>query len=386
MAILIRLANFSQICNIKGNTKLCYYSFFNSIMKVIIFAGGHGLRMWPISRKNSPKQFEQMFDGKSTLQLMIERVGKLTSLENVYISTNKNFEGIIKKQVPEVPSENIIYEPEKRDLAPAVGYSMVKLKSKGLSGPVTILWSDHLINDTEKFIEALKTGEELINDDPDRFIFTGEIPRFANSNLGWINVGEVVTNINDIEVRKFEGWTYRPSISLCNELFESGKAVWNTGYFVTSIDFVIEMYKEHMPEMLSQLEEMTADPSKLDEMYPKLESISFDDAIIVKARKDQALVTKVDMGWSDPGSLYALKEALVVNTDENFVKGRAIAFDTKDSMVYNQNDSQLVTTIGLDGFLVINTGDTILVCHKDRVPDIKALLKKVEEEGYEEYL
>jgi mannose-1-phosphate guanylyltransferase len=355
-------------------------------MKVIIYAGGHGLRMWPISRKNSPKQFEQMFNGRSTLQMMVERVEEIVGIENIFISTNNSFKELIKKQIPKLPKENVIYEPAKRDLAPAVGLSMMKFNKLGIDEPVAILWSDHLIKDNPEFQKALKVGEKLIIENPNRFVFTGEIPRFANNNIGWINIGGVLKNVDGLDVYNFEGWTYRPAIELCNCLFDSGKAIWNTGYFVTSVKFVIDRYKQHLPEMAEKLEEIIENPELMDEIYPTLESISFDDGIVVKTNKNQAVVLKVDMGWSDPGSLYALKEALVSNTDDNFVKGRAITLDNKDSMVYNQNDAQLVTTIGLDGFVVVNTGDTILVCHKDRIQDIKELLKMVEEEGYDEYL
>ena len=134
-------------------------------------------------------------------------------------------------------------------------------------------------------------------------------------------------NVDGLDVYNFEGWTYRPAIELCNSLFDSGKAIWNTGYFVTSVKFVIERYRQHLPEMAEKLEEIIENPELMDEIYPTLESISFDDGIVVKTNKNQAVVLKVDMGWSDPGSLYALKEALVSNTDDNFVKGRAITLD-----------------------------------------------------------
>lgn len=355
-------------------------------MKIIIFAGGHGLRMWPISRKNSPKQFEKMFDGKSTLQLMVERVEKIHGLENIYISTNSSYKEIIQEQLPKLPEQNIIYEPVKRDLAAAVGLSFMKLKSMGINEPVAILWSDHLIANTEEFEKALKIGEDLIKMDPDRFVFTGETPRFANNNIGWIQIGGELIKGRGLQIFDFTGWSYRPSLDLCNIMFKSGKALWNTGYFISSIDFVIDLYKEHMPTMYDQLVKIAQNQDLIDEIYPQLESISFDDAIVVKTKPGQAVVVKTDMGWSDPGSLYALKEALVSNTDDNFVKGRAVAFECKDSMIYNQNDGQLVATIGLGGFIVVNTGDTILVCHKDRVSDIKALLSEMEKEGYEDLL
>lgn len=355
-------------------------------MKVIIFAGGHGLRMWPISRKNSPKQFEKMFDGKSTLQLMVERVKRIYSLEDIFISTNKSYKEIIEEQIPDISPKNVIYEPAKRDLAAAVGLCFLKLQKQNIQEPVAILWSDHLIENVKEFEKALKIGESLIKEDPHRFIFTGEEPRFANNNIGWIETGEEREEHEGTKVYDFNGWSYRPALNLCNEMFKSGKALWNTGYFVTSVDFVVELYKEHMPSMYTSLVKISENPELLETVYPTLESISFDDAIVVKTKRDQALVTRTCMGWSDPGSLYALKEALVSNHDENFKKGRVVAFECKDSMIYNQNDGQLIATIGLDGFIVINTGDTLLVCHKDKVAEIKKLISRMEEEGYSEYL
>lgn len=355
-------------------------------MKLIIFAGGHGTRLWPLSRKNSPKQFEQIFDGKSTLQLMIDRVKTTFGVENIYIATGSAFKDIIEGQLPEIPKENIIYEPAKRDLAAAVGLNFLTLKQRGVTGPVAILWSDHLIENVSEFQNALKTGEQLIKENPNRFVFNGEIPRFANNNLGWINIGDTIENKNGFDIHSFTGWTYRPDVELCNQLFESQKAVWNTGYFVTSIDFVTQLYAQHMPEMYSHLQNIVANPQKLESIYPTLEAIHFDEAIVEKAQPDQAVVLTFNIGWSDPGTLYALKEALVDNKEDNYIYGKAITDNTTDSMIFNQQDDKLVATIGLDGFVVVNTKDAVFVCHKDNVREITILLKKMEESGHSKHL
>lgn len=355
-------------------------------MKIIIFAGGHGTRLWPLSRKNSPKQFEKMFNGKSTLQLMVDRVKAIVGVENVYISTGSAFKEIIESQLSELPKENIIYEPAKRDLAAAVGLSFLTLKQRGVNEPVAILWSDHLVENLSEFQNALRTGEQLINENPNRFVFNGEIPRFANNNLGWISIGDTLENKNGFDVHSFEGWIYRPDVELCNQLFESKKAVWNTGYFVTSVDFVTSLYQQHMPEMYEQLQQVVSSPELIETIYPTLESIHFDEAIVQKSRPDQAVVLTFDIGWSDPGTLYALKEALVKDKKDNYLHGQVVAEDTTDSMVYNQQQGKLIATIGLDGFVVVNTEDTVFVCHKDKVREITSLLKKIEQEGYSEYL
>lgn len=355
-------------------------------MKILIFAGGHGTRLWPLSRKNSPKQFEKMFDGKSTLQLLVDRVKDDFGAENIFISTGEVFKDIILDQLPDIPEENIISEPAKRDLAAAVGLSFATLKQRGVTGAVSILWSDSLVENVSEFQNALRTGEELINSNPNRFTFIGEIPRFANNNLGWITIGETLETRNGIDVHSFEGWVYRPETKECNRLFNSKKAVWNTGYFTTSVDFVVNLYKKHMPDMYTALEKMAGDKDHLESHYAELEAISFDEAIVEKAKPEEAVVLTFDIGWSDPGTLYALKEALAESPESNHVVGKVVEMETKDSLIYNQDPDKLVTAIGLDGFVVVNTKDALIVCPKDKVREITKLLKKVEEEGLEEYL
>jgi len=355
-------------------------------MKIILFAGGAGTRLWPLSRKNSPKQFEKMFDGKSTIQMMFNRIRKKYDPSDIYISTNRKYSSIIQKQLSELPVENIIVEPEKRDLAPALGYSFMRLKASGYTGPVAIIWSDGLIEDDTDFVNALQVAEELIIEKEDRFIYFGEKPRFANENLGWITIGNEIENRKGVSVCSFKNWIYRPPLEECKKLFAEGKSLFNLGYFVTSIDFVLELYQKNMPKMYSKLEEIIRNPDKLDSIYPTLESISFDDAILVKTTPDQAVVLGLDIGWSDPGTHYALKEALQKSKKDNVTKGEVIVHETEDSLVYNTEKDKVVATIGLNEFIIVNTEDALLVCHKDQIPKIKDLLQKFEGTKLEKYL
>lgn len=358
-------------------------------MKIVIFAGGAGTRLWPLSRKKLPKQFKKIFDGKSTLQMAVERIEKTFGTNNIYISTNEGYVSLVKDQVPQVPASNIVGEPVKRDLAAAIGYNFIRLRKKGYHGPVAILWADHLMKNVSDFIDVLRKGELLINENPRRFVFIGERPRYAENNLGWIHLGGKNPDGSFI----YKDWIYKPSVEKCNQMFASGEWVWNPGYFIVDLDFVLELYEEYQPKMYSKLREIeeavgTVDETEvLSEVYPDMEAIHFDNAIVEKVPSDQAVVLKTDMGWADPGTLYALKEALVGNNGKNLSKGITYEMNTSDSVVINEEKDKLLATIGLRDMIVVNTDDALLVLHKDDVVNISDLVKKLaEDDRLREYI
>ena len=350
-------------------------------MNILIFSGGEGTRLWPISRKAAPKQFEVLKGNTSTLQMAIDRV-EPWGMEHIFVSTNANYVDLVKKQVPQFLSDHILSEPSKRDLSAAVGLSLMRLKKQGIGGTIAILWADHFMDRVDVFQEALRKADSLVQKNPNQFVFLAEEPRFANHNLGWIHVGKSVED----DAYEFKGWKYRPELLKCQEMFESGDWMWNPGYFVFDIDFVLGLYKKFLPSMYIALEDMVNDEQKLEHEYENLESISFDNGIVEKVEPSQAVVLKVDLGWSDPGTLYALKEALTKKQDENYAKGNVILHETSDSFILNDEKEKLVATVGLEGMIVVNTKDALLVCHKDKVPEIKELLRKMGGEGLEKYL
>lgn len=350
-------------------------------MNIVIFAGGAGTRLWPISRQKSPKQFEKLKDDLSTLQMAVNRI-KGFGVDKLYISTNEQYAAIVAEQIPDVHPDHIFLEPARRDLAAAVLLTLLRLRQRGIHGTIAMLWSDHFMDREDHFINALRKGEELLQGNSNHFVFLGEKPRFANHNLGWIEVGKEIRD----GVFEFKSWKYRPDLEACKEMFASGKWLWNPGYFLFDIDFVLQMYETHQPELFSTMTELVDNPDRLAHEYKDLPAMSFDNAIIEKADPHEAVVLPVDMGWSDPGTLYALKEALTNSEEENYTKGNVLPFNTRDSFIFNEDTEKLVTTIGLDGMMVINTKDAVLVCPKDRVPEIKELLKQIEFEGLDKYL
>lgn len=315
------------------------------------------------------------------MQLALDRIASF-GIDHVYVSTNEQYAKLVHEQLPALADNHLFLEPVKRDVAAAVGLSLLRLKKQGVSGTVAVLWADHLMTHPERFITALNQAERIVTEKPDRFVFFAERPRFANHNLGWIHVGQDLPDGSS----EFLSWKYRPELLVCEKMFGSGTWYWNPGYFVFDLDFAISCYEKFMPEMYAVLQQIVDDESRLHELYPTLEATSFDTAIIEKLQSEQAVVLKVDLGWSDPGTLYALKESMVVKEDDNFTHGEVLVHETSDCLVYNEEDKKLVVTIGLDGMVVVNTSDAMIVCAKDKVPEIKTVLKKMEEEGMEGYL
>ncbi|MCD4694306.1 hypothetical protein K8R62_03035 [bacterium] len=346
-------------------------------MKLVIFAGGKGTRLWPLSRINSPKQFDKIFNDKSTIQLAFDRVAPHFGVENIYIQTIDRYKDEVLEQLPRLPRENIFVEPAQRNLGPAVCFCVNELKKRSINGPMAILWADHLMDKSDEFINALKNAKKLIEENPHRFVFLGERARFANNNLGWIKIGKKIGNLDGIDYYSFEGWKYKPSQEDCDRMFRSGEYFWNPGYFITSVNFLEDKYKELAKDIYDAV---------VGGKYEEAEATHFDRAIIEKVDLSGAVVLKTNMGWSDPGTLYALKKALEKYEDDNVIQGKVCTLNTSDSLLYNLDNNKILAGVGLKGMVVVNTKDALIVVPKEEVVNVSNLVKKMKKEGLDEYL
>lgn len=321
-------------------------------------------------------------DDKSMLQVSVSKVFPDFTWSDIYISTNKQYEDILKKQFPEIPEENLIFEPAMRDVGPAVGLMIANFIKKFPEEPIAILWGDHLIKKDAQFRSALKTAEKLIESDPEKIVFVGQKPRFASVNLGYIEFGGEVKKEGETPVYEFKAFKYRPEEEMAKRFLEDGQHAWNLGYFVTTPKFLWESFGKFSPELFSKLKQIsdsvgTPEYEKtVDDIYPTLEKISFDNAILEKLDPSSGLVLSVDIGWSDIGAWEALKEALAESEEENVTKGNVDLVDSKDSLVFNYN-GQLVVGLDLEDMLVVNTNDVLLVCPKKSVPKIKKYVESL---------
>lgn len=351
-------------------------------MKLVIFAGGAGTRLWPLSRKNSPKQFGKLLGDTSTLQQTVSRLLPTFSPSDIYIATGKKYSDIVHEQLSMIPRENFIFEPAMRDVGPALGLVAAILEKKFGDEPIAILWSDHMVKQEALFRKMLLFAGEKIRDKESEFIFIGQKPRFANQNMGWIEVGKKLDDQDSIHLYKFTSLRYRPKLEDAEKFYKSKNFVWNLGYFVTSPKFLTSLFREHTHDMF-ELIQVIADSfgtpdfsERLERIYPTLEKISFDDAVLTKIASKNILVFSADLGWSDIGAWESLKEALTDSEHQNVTRGDVMVEDCRDSIIYNEG-KQLIVGIDLDGYVVINTEDVILICPKSSVPKIKKIVEKL---------
>lgn len=357
-------------------------------MKIVIFAGGVGSRLWPLSRKNSPKQFGKLVGDQSTLQLTVERLLPEFDPSDIFIATGKQYKDIVMQQLPKLPKENFIFEPMMRDVGPALGLVACLLNKKFADEPIAILWSDHIVKNEVAFRTILRKAEQKVRSNEANFIFISQKPRFANQNMGWIEVGEKVEDLKEGELFQFKKLRYRPSLDEAREFFQNKSFVWNLGYFVTTPSYLHSLFQQYTPDMCRALSDVASvwgtdgfEP-KLDAVYPTLEKISFDDAILVKLQPDHMFVISADLGWSDIGAWESLKEALANHIDENVTKGNVLVEDSRDSLLFNFTN-QLVVGIDLEELIVINTEDVVLVCPKSSVPKIKKFVERLNGTAHE---
>jgi len=360
-------------------------------MHALLFAGGFGQRLWPISRKSKPKQFTALMGPTSFLRKSVENLLPIVPFERIFLSTNQRFAEIVKEQLPELPEENLILEPERRDLGAATGLAFFTLVERGVTGPLFFQWSDNYVGNPDGLRHAIAVGRELTAQNPSRIVFIGQTPRFASENLGWIEQGERMGAVGDTPYFAFQSMHYRPAPEACEQMFRSGRFTWNSGFFATTMEFVKNTYRAVAPEIaelgariaaLGNAEETREERSAL---YARMPVLHFDEAFLMRLRPEQAVVLNTDLEWTDPGTLYGLKEALSDGPDANVTQGPVVSIDCRDSLLVNE-ETKVLSVMGLQGVIVVNTPDAILVISKDAVRHIKQLLDALQQQGYDDIL
>jgi mannose-1-phosphate guanylyltransferase len=358
----------------------------------LLLAGGTGQRLWPLSRKNSPKQFAPLIGSKSSFQLAVERLTATVPRERMYVATNQAYETTLRAQAPQLPPANFILEPCRRDVAAAVALAFFSMEKDGVGGPFMFQWSDNYVKNGAALQAAIACGRALVEADPARMVFIGEKPRYASENLGWIELGPKLGEHAGTSYYGFESWHYRPPKARCEDMLASGNYVWNSGYFVTTVEFMTSAFRKLAPELAVRIEEIVSyrgtpqAQAKLEELYPKVPSVHFDVAILERLPRDQAVLLQVELGWSDPGNLYSLKEALQETPESTVTRGRVVQLQTQDSFIYNLSEERLVAAMGLEGIIVVDTPEVLLVVHKDSVRHLGDLLRELGVQGHDELL
>ncbi|HOX36520.1 MAG TPA: mannose-1-phosphate guanylyltransferase [Candidatus Brocadiia bacterium] len=353
-------------------------------MKVVIRAGGVGTRLWPLSRQSKPKQFHAFAGGRTLIQEAYDRVGKFYPSDDIYVSAPESIAGMVREQLPSVPAENLILEPARRDTAAAIGLETAIIARKDPRAVIASLGSDHVIRDADRFINLLKAAETAIETMPDYLFALGVKPTRPETGFGYIETDQVLMKANGEPVYRVTRFTEKPDLESAEGYVRSGHFLWNSNMFIWRADTLLNLFRKFEPEMMSGLREIQSalgSPQGADvlrRVYPTLKRVAVDYAIIEKT--DKMAVIPADMGWADIGSWSAIHEVAEPDARGNIAHGREIILDTSNSTIFS-NSGRLVAVLGMKDVVVVDTGDTVLVCSKQSCQDVKKLTDALSADG-----
>ena len=355
------------------------------IRTALIMAGGRGTRFWPRSRKSLPKQFLSLTgDGKTMIELTVERLLPMMNIEDIFISTNSDYKELVKKQLPNLPEENIIVEPIGRNTAPCIGLGAIHIAKKYGDATMIVLPSDHEIYNKKMFLETLDGICKLA--ESGEYISTiGIKPNYPETGYGYI---KYLPDTFDGNVYKVERFVEKPNVEKAKEYLESGEYLWNSGQFAFKASTILNKTKMYLKDNYERLMIIKDAIGKdnyeevLNKEFEKMESISIDYGILEK--DDMIYVKSGEYGWDDVGSWLAIER--LQNKDEcgNVITGNVISEGLDNSII--QAEGKLIALVGIKDLVVVDTDDATLICHKDKCGDIKKIMDKLSDLKKDEYL
>lgn len=354
----------------------------------LIMAGGSGTRFWPRSKTRKPKQYLNIFGEDSLLEDTIKRFSSFTAEENIYIVSSATQAEVLEKQATMLPKKNLIYEPIGRNTLPCIGLAAMYAEQENNDGIMVVSPSDHLITNTELFKDTVLAATKIA-DERDGIVTIGISPTYPATGYGYVKTAENITGGEKIPQFKVERFVEKPDEATATSYLEQGGFYWNSGLFVFKVSVFLEAVEKFAPSLYADLRKIQADfgnptyPQTLDTIYRAVESISVDYGIMEHA--DNIYLVEGNFDWNDLGSWESVY--LTDNKKDengNAGSGESLLVDTKNSYVYS--DKGLVAVVGLEDVIVVQDGNTTLVCKRDRAEDVKKVVDQLKSKKRDEYL
>lgn len=359
------------------------------MIHTVIIAGGKGERFWPFSTREKPKQLLHVYSDRSMLQDTIDRVSPLAPMKQTLIVTGESIKSQILQHIPSVKESNILAEPFGKNTCLAVAFAAAHLQKADPEAVMVVLSADHFIQPQERLLELLKCGADIAQRE-DVLITIGINPTRPETGYGYIEQGELYDTFEGISVFAVKQFKEKPSRPLAQQYYVGRSHLWNSGMFIWSAKTLLKALTNCRPQMYAQLMEYQAKIGTTDEMpartklFEEAESVSVDVAILEAA--SNVLVIKGDLIWDDIGSWLALERINAKDKDNNVTIGDTLLQDSYEITAVNAGGG-LLATFGVSDLVIVKTDRVVLVAHKTKVADIKALLARLkEDERFEQYL
>jgi mannose-1-phosphate guanylyltransferase len=316
----------------------------------------------------------------------VDRVASLFQPERIFVVTGAEHVASLAAQAPELPVENLIVEPEGRGTAPCIGLGAIHLHRQDPQAIMAVLTADHFIADPDCFCQALAAAAQVAEEG--HLVTLGIKPTYPSTGYGYIKQGASLGVVEGCEVFRAERFTEKPSLETALHMVESGEYSWNSGMFIWRVDRILEEFQHQMPEFYVQLAEIEATlgtpgyEATLNRIWPQVTKQTIDYGVMEGAA--EVTVIPVDIGWSDVGSWTSLSALLPADGEGNIVVGLHVGVDTRDTLVFG--GKRLIATIGLEGMVIVDTEDALLVCPKEREQEVREIVRLLERENKQQYL
>ena len=351
----------------------------------LIMAGGKGERFWPKSRQSLPKQFLSLTnDGKTMIQLTVERILPLVSLGDIYIATNTNYKHLVLEQLPGIPAENVLCEPVGRNTAPCIGLGAVHIQRKYEDAIMIVLPSDHLIKYNDIFTETLANACDVAEINAN-LVTIGITPNYPETGYGYIKADKNKQLKKTYSVERF---VEKPDFNLAKTYVESGDYYWNSGMFIWKLSSILENMKNFMSNTYNGLLKIQAaiktpeEENVLKNIFPEFVSDSIDYGIMEKA--SGIYLIPGNFGWDDVGSWLAVERVKGTDDAQNTLTGNVIALNTSHCTI--EGKKRLIAALGLKDLIIVDTDDALLIADKNSAGDIKKILAVLRDTDRENYL
>ena len=356
----------------------------------VIMAGGVGSRFWPMSRSNNPKQFLDILGtGKTLLQQTYDRFLQLCPKENILIVTNADYQKLVVEQIPGILAENILLEPSRKNTAPCVAYASYKIAKKNPNAITVVAPSDHLILNDQAFVDAINSCYKKAAS-MDCLMTLGITPTRPDTGYGYIQFKDSEIKEEDEKIKKVKTFTEKPDLEMAKSLLQSGDFLWNSGIFIWSVKSIIKAFEEHSPEISGSFTEGPDSYYSPDEaeyikrVYVNCKSISIDYAVMEKASNVYVRIS--DFGWSDLGTWGSLYGHIHQDENKNAIVGKHVmVYDSKNCVV-NVPKDKVVVLQGLDGYIVVESENILLVCRKEDEQQIRVFVNDVKVSKGDKYV